>query len=195
MPHHSQPDSQSTTLTSLLPGTSSGIVKHLLGFPLGNSLPLPYHLGKELALTSSILSDTLKVLLQSNHSNTYSSRFPAFQALRQTVSQHGITGLYRGGSLPCLAWTATDGLLYGILWQGRKTLFGNGWGWWTEPGVRPGEERRLKLQGHFLAGSIAGLSVSPFSHPIDVCKSKGTFDLVLSAPPFLSKSSFHFGPS
>ncbi|CDZ96286.1 Mitochondrial carnitine-acylcarnitine carrier protein [Phaffia rhodozyma] len=156
-----------TTLSTLLSGAPSGITKHLLGFPF----------------------DTLKTVLQTSSYQAYSGRFPAIQALRRTVSQHGIPGLYRGGSLPCLAWTATDGMLYSVLWEARRRLFADGHSAWTEP-ARNGEGRRLNLQGHLVAGSIAGLSVSLFTHPVDVCKVKLQSQLRMTpnSPPFTFNS-------
>lgn len=143
-PPLSDPPSLVSTPLSILAGTSSGVTKLALGFPL----------------------DTAKVLLQTAPKGTYASRFTTLDCLRRTTLDHGVRGLYRGGSVPAVGWVVTDGVLLGVLWQIRYSLFDKGKGRCTESDPHwdgcnfdEGADRRLSLSGHFLAGAMAGAAV------------------------------------
>lgn len=153
------PPSSSTTFLpttaaylSVLSGTSSGLTKLVLGYPL----------------------DLAKTLLQTTPPSSFRpGRFATARALTTTVKTHGVRGLYVGATIPAVGWSTIDGLMLGALWESRRWLFDGGKGrlteadpvWWMEGGVRVGEGvtegdgRRLTLWGHLLAGSIGGACV------------------------------------
>lgn len=126
---------------SFLAGTSAGVTKFALGYPL----------------------DTLKVLLQTSPRSAFPPPFSTPKAFVRTLQDHGIKGLYRGGTLPLVGWACTDGLMLGVMKELRKELYAGGQGIFTEADPRSrrhgeiGDARRLTLTGHLLAGSGAGL--------------------------------------
>lgn len=106
----------------------------------------------------------------------------------QTVRREGPLALYKGASVPAVSWGITDSILMGSLHNYRACL--KDWGVLTEWAPGPdglmasglgGEERRLSIPGHALAGLMAGWTNAAVAHPTETIKCKLQLQLVQPA--------------
>ncbi|OCF36090.1 solute carrier family 25 (mitochondrial carnitine/acylcarnitine transporter), member 20/29 [Kwoniella heveanensis BCC8398] len=125
--------------------------------------------------------DTIKTRLQCTPTGTFNG---ALDCLTKTVSKEGPRALYKGASVPAVAWGITDSILMGSLHNYRALLLKNGFAErkhisTTSPSLSvaaPGE--RLSLLGHSVAGLFAGWTNAAIAHPTEVIKCKLQLQLV-----------------
>ncbi|OCF40085.1 mitochondrial carnitine/acylcarnitine carrier-like protein [Kwoniella heveanensis CBS 569] len=99
-------------------------------------------------------------------------------------TKEGPRALYKGASVPAVAWGITDSILMGSLHNYRALLLKNGFAErihisTTSPSLSvaaPGE--RLSLLGHSVAGLFAGWTNAAIAHPTEVIKCKLQLQLV-----------------
>ena len=99
--------------------------------------------------------DTLKVRLQVSGERFNNS---VLTCLRRTVAQEGLRGLYKGGTPPLFGWAVMDSVMLGSLSNYRRLL--------------AGDDGKLTLPQHAIAGLGAGLTVSLVATPIEHVKAR-----------------------
>ncbi|WVR03461.1 hypothetical protein IAU60_000452 [Kwoniella sp. DSM 27419] len=118
--------------------------------------------------------DTVKTRLQCAPAGMYKG---AWDCVAKTVSKEGPRAVYKGASVPAVAWGITDSILMGSLHNYRVLLRRIGLSE-TNP---YGPEQRLSLFGHALAGSMAGWTNAAVAHPTEVIKCKLQLQMVQPA--------------
>ncbi|WVR03445.1 hypothetical protein IAU60_000436 [Kwoniella sp. DSM 27419] len=116
--------------------------------------------------------DTIKTRLQCTPPGQFEGAWHCFKA---TVSKEGPRALYKGASVPAVAWGITDSILMGSLHNYRAILLRHGF---TERNAGGAEGQRLSLLGHSVAGLFAGWTNCVIAHPTEVIKCKLQMQLV-----------------
>ncbi|KAK4688027.1 hypothetical protein P7C73_g2087, partial [Tremellales sp. Uapishka_1] len=93
----------------------------------------------------------------------------AIDCFQSTVSKEGFRALYKGASVPAVAWGITDSILMGSLHNYRAYFAAHGY-FLEKRNVGSGE--RLSILGHSIAGLCAGWTNATIAHPIEIIKCK-----------------------
>ena len=153
---------------------SSGVLAH--GQPAPESIPRSYK-GFVAGVFSGIAKlgighpfDTIKVRLQT------SSQFAGpLDCVTSTLQNEGLRGFYKGATPPLVGWMVIDGMMLGSMTLYRRLLKENVF---CNPALRPRtpaaqlQRERLPSFGHGIAGTLAGITVSFISAPVEHVKAR-----------------------
>ncbi|ORY25178.1 mitochondrial carrier domain-containing protein [Naematelia encephala] len=103
----------------------------------------------------------------------------AWQCFTWTVSKEGPRALYKGASVPAVAWGITDSILMGSLHNYRAFLKAHGFAERIPGTIDIGAKgERLSILGHSTAGLFAGWTNAIIAHPTEIIKCKLQLQLV-----------------
>ena len=88
----------------------------------------------------------------------------------QTLRNEGVKGIYKGATPPLVGWMFMDSIMLGSLSVYRRVIndkFFN-----PRHGLESGEQRKLPVLGHAIAGTMAGWTVSFIAGPVEHIKAR-----------------------
>ncbi|KAF2269827.1 mitochondrial carrier [Lojkania enalia] len=110
--------------------------------------------------------DTVKVRLQTTDKAHFKG---PLDCLLQTLRNEGVKGIYKGATPPLVGWMFMDSIMLGSLSVYRRALNDNVFN--PRPGLM-GEQGKLPVIGHAMAGMMAGWTVSFIAGPVEHIKAR-----------------------
>ncbi|KAF2470244.1 mitochondrial carrier [Lindgomyces ingoldianus] len=111
--------------------------------------------------------DTIKVRLQTTDHSQFKG---PLDCLLQTLRNEGVKGIYKGATPPLVGWMFMDSIMLGSLSVYRRILNDNIFNPTRE--LNFGQQPKLPVLGHAMAGTMAGWTVSFIAGPVEHIKAR-----------------------